>query len=104
MAPAPAMATRAFEVPSSAVGAWFCSPGDEIAGRAVINRNAALHTSARIFRVMQKLLFIFNFSVGKIPGLKIRRLQSGAEAGCHPLRHTRYSKVYKDTRAAPLVG
>jgi hypothetical protein len=69
------MATRAFEVASSsAAGAGLLSPGAEIAGRASSNRNAALHLSAKIFRVMQKLLLTCNFSVGKIPRQKIRRL------------------------------
>src|SRR5271163_1159817 len=97
------MATRAFEVASSsAAGAALRSPGAEIAGRAISNRNAALHTSAKIFRIMQKLLFIFNFDVCKTTGQKIRRRRCGAASGCDPSRHTRYSKVYKDTRAALL--
>src|SRR5271163_3106813 len=73
MSPAPAMATRAFEVASSSVaGACSEAPGDEIAGRAVINRNAALLTSARIFRVMQKLLFIFS----------VRKIRERESSGC----------------------
>src|SRR5277367_4271624 len=103
MSPAPAMATRAFEVASSSVaGACFDAPGDEIAGRGVINRKAALQTSARIFRVMQKLLFIF--SVRKIPRKRIRRLRCGATPGYDRARHTRYSRIYKDTRAKALDG
>src|ERR1700733_5966953 len=77
MSPAPAIATRAFAVASSSVAAArFGSAGAEIAGRAASNKEAAPDTSARIFRVMPKLLFIFKCNARKIPRKKKRRLRS----------------------------
>src|SRR3984885_1288132 len=71
MSPAPAIATRAFAVASSSVAvARFGSRGAEIAARPASNSKAAPDTSARIFRVMRKLLFIFKFNAGKIPRKK----------------------------------